>query len=513
LFLQAKCTRKRPGFLSGYIIEMKILFYNWVQFDDPEKRGGGVAVYQKHLIAKMSEDKNDDLFFLSSGIAYNAFMRKAYHRPTTNIFGQKCRTFEIVNSAVTSPGHFCYDADSVLSNSATTRVFLEFVKRHGPFDVVHLDNLEGIPAEVIKLKEIYPTTNLILMLHNYYPFCPQVNLWKREEENCSDYNGGQDCIHCLPYQVDQHVVIAAHRLAFHLKAVGAPPDSWFFRTIFKYIRLLYTPYKYLSRLQGNLIASRDCAKNSITLKEITTKADFFVRRRRTFVSLINDHVDKVLTVSKRVAEIAEHYGIKKDKIEVSYIGTAHAEKQAKYDLRQDYRNILTICYLGYMRKDKGFYFLLDALESMPTPIAKRINVVFAAENKDHKAYERIELLCSNFNKVYYTNGYTHEQLDEILSNVDIGIIPVLWEDNLPQVAIEMVSRGIPVLTSDLGGACELGNNSNFIFRNGDTQDFIDKLEQVLNRDILLSEFWEHAMTPVSFNDHVKQLKYIYKQKY
>jgi len=492
---------------------MKILFYNWVQFDDPEKRGGGVAIYQKHHIAKMSADNKNDIFFLSSGIAYNAFRGKVYLRPTTNIFGQKCRSFEIVNSAVTAPGYFCYDEDSVLSDFETTRVFLDFVKKYGPFDVIHLDNLEGIPAEVIKLKEIYPNTKLILMLHNYYPFCPQVNLWKREEENCSDYNGGLDCIRCLPHQVDRHVVITAHRLAFHLKAVGVSPDSWFFRTIFKNTRLLYTPYKSLSRLLGNRIKNNVHAKNPIALNELTTKADFFVRRRRTFKHLINAHVDKVLAVSKRAAVIAKHYGVDKDNIEVSYIGTTHAENQSKYELRQDYQDKLTICYLGYMRQDKGFYFLLDALENLPLDMAKRINVLFGAQNRDHRAYERIELLCRNFNKVFYTNGYTHEQLDEILGTVDIGIIPVLWEDNLPQVAIEMVSRGIPVLTSDLGGACELGNNPKFIFRNGDTADFIGKLEQVLDREIMLSEFWEQAMTLVSFNDHVKQLEHIYKQEH
>ncbi len=491
---------------------MKILFYNWVQFDDAEKRGGGVAIYQRHHIAKMSEDSNNDIFFLSSGIAYNAFRRQVYYRPTTNIFGQKCRSFEIVNSAVTAPGQFCYDEDSVLSNLETTRIFHDFARTHGPFDVIHFDNLEGIPAEVVQLKAIHPKTKLILMLHNYYPFCPQVNLWKREEENCSDYNAGRDCISCLPHQVDRNVVITAHRLAFHLKAVGIHPDSWFFRTIFKNARLLYTPYRSITWLLKNRFKHQDDVKNTITLNELTTKADFFVCRRKTFITLVNEHIDKVLAVSKRVAMLAEHYGINKDIIEVSYIGTTHAENQSKYDLRQDYKYNLTICYLGYMRQDKGFYFLLNALESMPAQMAKRINVLFAAANRDNKAYERIELLCRNFNKVFYTNGYTHEQLDEILCQVDIGIVPVLWEDNLPQVAIEMVSRGIPVLTSDLGGACELGNNPKFIFHNGDTKDFIVKLEQIINREIMLSEFWERAMPLVSFNDHVRQLERIYKEE-
>jgi glycosyltransferase involved in cell wall biosynthesis len=491
---------------------MKILFYNWVQFDDTEGRGGGVAIYQRNHIAKMCDDKNNEIFFLSSGIAYNAFRHKTYYKPTKNIYGDKCRSFAIVNSAVTAPAHFCYDAEAVLSDSETTRVFLDFVETHGPFDVIHLDNLEGLPAEIMKVKRHYPDTKLILMLHNYYPFCPQVNLWKREKENCSDYNEGRDCMRCLPHPVDPHVVINAHRLAFHLKVIGVSPHSWLFRTAFRYARLLRAPYRYLSRLLGNRSEDRDRTRHPPVLNELTAKVEFFVRRRNTFVSLINNYVDKVLVVSKRVAVLAQHYGINNDKIEVSYIGTVHAEKQQSYTLRQDYHDKLTICYLGYMRRDKGFYFLLKALEHMPKEMARRINVVFAAGTRDHHDYERIQLLGRIFNKVFYANGYTHDHLDEILCNVDMGIIPVLWEDNLPQVAIEIVSRGIPVLTSDLGGACELGNNAKFIFRNGDIGNFIEKLEQVLNKETVLSEFWEQSMPLVSFDDHVKQLDYTYTHR-
>jgi cellulose synthase/poly-beta-1,6-N-acetylglucosamine synthase-like glycosyltransferase len=61
---------------------MKILFYNWVQFEDPEKRGGGVSIYQKNLIEKLSLDRTKDIYFLSSGIAYNFFKQKTYCRRT-----------------------------------------------------------------------------------------------------------------------------------------------------------------------------------------------------------------------------------------------------------------------------------------------------------------------------------------------------------------------------------------------------------------------------------------------
>ena len=488
---------------------MKILFYNWVQFDDPEKRGGGVSIYQKHVVEKLSEDEKNDIYFLSSGIAYNFFIRKTYYRRTKNIFADRCRSFEIVNSSVLSPGHFCYDSESVLKDAQTNKVFMDFINRYGPFDVIHLNNLEGVPAEVLKIKQFYPKTKVFLMLHNYYPFCPQVNFWKRETQQCHDYRNGFDCINCLPHRIGREIVVAAHCLAFHLKYLGVHPNSWLFKQAFAMVRPFYAAYRFVGRMQENSAARPALDMDVPVLMDMTQKAEYFSNRRKTFVSLINDNVDKVLAVSRRVSELAADYGIEKDKLEVTYIGTTHAEGEWKYTKRQGFDKSLTLCYIGYMRRDKGFYFLLDTLEQMPAELAKRIGIIFAAKNTDSSALGRIERLGNRLDQVLYSDGYTHEQLDEILRNADLGVIPVLWEDNLPQVAIEMVSRGVPILTSDLGGASEIGNDDRFVFKNGDIEDFVGKLEQLLNREILLSAYWDNRMKLVTFDEHAKQLQAVY----
>jgi len=254
---------------------------------------------------------------LSSGIAYNFFKRSTYCRRTNNIFRDRCQSFELVNSTVLSPGHFCYDSESVLKDTRTSQVFMEFINRYGPFDVIHLNNLEGLPAKVLTVKESYPQTKVLLMLHNYYPFCPQVNFWKRESESCSDYHDGFDCINCLPHRVNREIVVAAHCLAFHLKSVGAHPDSWLFKRAFAMARPFYAAYRFIGRRLENKDAGAASESDAPVLKELTQKADYFTNRRKIFVSLINKNVDKVLAVSKRVSDIAENYGIEKDKLEVA----------------------------------------------------------------------------------------------------------------------------------------------------------------------------------------------------
>ena len=82
----------------------KILYYNWIQFDEKEKRGGGVTVYQKNIIEEFIKKEEYKVYFLSSGVEYNFFKKKTYIEKTKNIYGEKCKSYKIINSPVPAPG-------------------------------------------------------------------------------------------------------------------------------------------------------------------------------------------------------------------------------------------------------------------------------------------------------------------------------------------------------------------------------------------------------------------------
>jgi len=93
----------------------------------------------------------------------------------------------------------------------------------------------------------------------------------------------------------------------------------------------------------------------------------------------------------------------------------------------------------------------------------------------------------------------------LLRNKNLGIIPVLWEDNLPQVAIEMTAYGVPVLASDLGGASELCNSNLFIFRGGDVKDCIDKITYFSDNPDKLDEYWKHYKKLTTMKQHMTEI--------
>ena len=82
----------------------------------------------------------------------------------------------------------------------------------------------------------------------------------------------------------------------------------------------------------------------------------------------------------------------------------------------------------------------------------------------------------------------------------LAVIPVVWEDNLPQVSIEISSFGVPVLCSDLGGASELCDSDYFKYVGGDIDDFHKKLSYIVKNRKVLNEY---------FNQHIIELNKYY----
>ncbi|MBT8408709.1 MAG: glycosyltransferase [Alphaproteobacteria bacterium] len=496
---------------------MKILFYNWVDYLDDENRGGGVSVYQRNLIRALDARDDAECTFISSGISYDLFNRqprweRVRHGPTEN----RARRFEIVNSGVLSPSHHSFGDPRQVDDPATVETFFDFIEKKGPFDVVHFNNFEGIPVSVLALKERFPDTRVVFSLHNYYPVCPQVNLWFNETAHCADYDEGRKCMTCLPFRPDTRIVELANAVAFNLKKWGIRPGTRIFDRAFSPAMRLggRAARLYQRRIAPRLARGRTSAKKEL-LKRIEAPHVHFTRRRAEITRLINTHCDAVLCVSDRVGEIAKNYGIDPDLVHTSYIGTRHAEKFQETSPRSSLvkeDGTVTLAYLGYMRRDKGFFFLLDALDALPQALTRRLHLVLCSRLINAETLARIERLSAHFASVRFADGYAHDQLDALLKDVDLGLIPVLWEDNLPQVAIEMHARHIPLLTSDMGGAKELGNAPDLVFRAGDKASFTARINAALSGEIDMHAYWARAMAPYSMDDHLKELLPVYRGK-
>lgn len=471
---------------------MKVLLYNWIPFDNEAGRGGGVTVYLKNLIHEIIEhrEKDIELFFLSSGCYYDIYNTSVRYEEISNLYGKKCRTFSIINSPVFSPAYLSfYYLDKVIKDEKLRNILNQFLNEFGPFDVVHFHNFEGLSIPTLECKMSHPDTKFIYTLHNYYPFCPQVNLWKEESKNCKEIHTGEVCINCM----DAHVPCDKlhHKMAMTYNLLKNPSER------------LKKAYQYCGAKLDSYYEVFEKEKIVDSEKERLAKA--LSSYRKVFVETINQNIDTVLAVSKRVYTIAVNMGIEVNKVHTSYIGTKVADFALNCSNSHCKDGILSIIYMGYQRLDKGYYFLVEVLNKMPIELSKKIDVTLIAKKNPNPKFKDVEIEKRKFHRFTSKNGYTKDEMPLLLKDKNLGIIPVLWEDNLPQIAIEMTAFGVPVLASNLGGASELCNSNAFTFKAGDVKDCIDKITYFSNNPDKLDDYWKYYRKLTTMEQHMEEI--------
>lgn len=468
---------------------MKILYYNWVQFDNETRTGGGVNVYQYNLIDALKDRSDYELYFLSSGWKYNPFKKGIYIRETKNIFNEKCRTFEIINSSIIAPAFAIYmNPHKFIADKDSYEILKEFIEQYGPFDVIHFNNMEGLSINSLKVKEDYPDTKIIFSIHNYQPICPLVQYFQNHNNCiCNDFDHGKECLKCAVCFPDKKEYINRYRNYLYAKLP---------KRVSQILKPLINIYTKLFKFKIKYYTGSKSAM----------KPEMYEKYRQYNIAQVNKYVDTVLAVSNKVREIMIQYGINPKIIKTSYIGTKVAENEIGHSIACK-AEPFTISYLGYERIDKGYFFLLNALSKLDEKIKTKMNVVLAVAHI-HENDARKKL--NGFNNVKIYNGYRHEQLQEILSEVNLGIVPVLWEDNLPQVAIEMVATGVPILCSSFGGASELCKSELFKFKGADEKDFIEKLTRFVREPRLLQEYWVNHPALMTMEKHIMELIRYYR---
>lgn len=477
---------------------MKILYYNWVPFDDNARRGGGVTVYLNDLISKMSLDNQLQCSFFSSGLKYT-FDNKLRIEETKNCFSNRVKSFQIINSPVHAPACMQFSNLDIYLNDTTLLNLLEsFWVEQGGFDVVHFNSLEGLSLSVLKLKELHPEAKFYYSLHNYFLFCPQVNLWTSTGMNCYCHSQFPYCSRCVVTS-DSKI----ERLAASAKALLGTRRNIQNTELYKILKIVANKIRYFSIEKRMSELAANCIADDL--------GGVFVKYRTQNLDAANCYFDAIFAVSQRVADIAQSFGIRTDKLFVDYIGTEVASNcRIPKEVPEKY---LCVGYLGYARADKGFNVLLDALSSLPSHASSKLDILLAAKCDTQEIYDKYklqtDLMMERFHSLRFKNGYSKSEQHDLLEQIDLGVVPVLWEDNLPQVAIEYIAFGIPIITSDCGGAKELCTNIDFIYNGNDIHALAKKLEEFTEVPKKLSLFWDDMPKLTTMEEHIQNLKVYY----
>lgn len=132
-------------------------------------------------------------------------------------------------------------------------------------------------------------------------------------------------------------------------------------------------------------------------------------------------------------------------------------------------NDIVFGYIGTLIQYKGIEVLLDLFVN--NKILKKYKILVAGSGE--KKYENFLKQKYKAKNIIFLGQVKQE---EFFSNVDITLVPSLWEEPLGMIVIESLLFGKPVITSNMGGLPEMiENGMGYIFDPKIKDDLVNKI--------------------------------------
>jgi glycosyltransferase involved in cell wall biosynthesis len=184
---------------------------------------------------------------------------------------------------------------------------------------------------------------------------------------------------------------------------------------------------FIRKLFGRLKINLPKVKNSRLNKRVNLVSDFF------------SNASKILPVSKGVEKIFSDL-LPSSKYLTLNIGNSSASNFREKE--QPLRNNINVAFLGTLNKHKGAELFIDIASRV-----KNESINFCFYGRTDKHYSSLLAL----NGIKDNGPYSPSNLKDILYDIDLGFVLPIWEDNGPQVVMELLNNGVPVVGTKVGG--------------------------------------------------------------
>lgn len=336
-----------------------------------------------------------------------------------------------------------------LSEPRTEAAFARVLRDVRP-DVVHIQDLSGLPSSVIEVAAAAEVPT-VMTLHDYLPLCSTMRLFDSDGRICLRREVGADCVARNAKASPDARPLIRETLAFEIGRAR---------------RLLRLDARFDPFFEGRLVQA--ALARAVThdrppepVERVTPAADpglapGFQRRRDTNVERLG-HVDRLIAQSPRLAEIYTTLGVSGERMSTLRSIPAHIERLHPRALRAPPSPITFATLNGCASPSKGSEIVLAALRTLRAHGHEGRFRFRVMGHVDDAA--RDELL--DHQGVAIHGEYERAELNDLLDDVDVGILPSVWEEALGYTGLELLAKGVPLIANPLGGIVEYA-------REGDT---------------------------------------------
>jgi glycosyltransferase involved in cell wall biosynthesis len=388
-------------------------------------RRGGLVAYIEDLMREQAR-RGHDLDYFFSGRQYpwvNGPRLRRWERGGVAML-------EVVNSPLYDHGR---QPQLELAEPGIERMLDRVIDEVRP-DVVHVQELAGLPSSVLEIvrRAGVPT---VVTLHDYFPLCSTFRLLDAQGQVCLRQQVGADCAVTTAADPRHPGLMIAASVQFDLARMPL-------------VRRVDPSRRgpWIRRL-ANAAARRDVARRRSAPVSVASP-EAFQRRREVNIDRLN-RAGCLIAVSNRVADIYSQLGVSRAKIRTLELTLAHIERLRPR--RSPGQAPLTFATLaGLESVAKGGQILLEAMSQLLVPASEgRLRLLVFGH-----ALPELARQAATLPGVEIRGAYEPDELDTVLEEVDVGIMPSIWEEAYGFAGIEFLAKGIPVIANAIGGMPE-----------------------------------------------------------
>jgi len=289
---------------------------------------------------------------------------------------------------------------------------------------------------------------VVITLTDFWFFCPRINL-VRPDGTLSDAKifDVQECTRCR-YEEQR-------RFLFPARIFPGLADS-FWKTSF-------------DAAWSNLIGIQD-TKN------------MFEERNKVLLNVLSQ-ASAIICPSRFLSDSIIARGLSPEKISI----VQHGLDKSNWDPIVESRSngVFKIGYLGQISKHKGLHILIRAFKILQ--VDKPIELIVYGDNSTEPSYtDSLYRLVDNDLRIKFLGKYSYNQIGNIFSQLDVVVIPSIWNEIGPWVMYEALDTKTPVLASDIPNMSHIihhGENG-LLFECGNWQDLVNELQRLIEDDDL-----------------------------
>ena len=446
----------------------KVLYIGFIL---PHFSKGGALVYQNALLEEVNNRGWDITCF---------FATPRYtipNRPRLRIwYKNKIKFIELYNSYElgyrVNPVKQCY-------HPVIEKLTQKILEEENP-DLVHFHELQMHPPSIIDIvyERKIPSLKTI---HNYYDICSQRDLMYEGKELCLDFDNGRRCVQC------SKILQVAH-MSLKQRITHMLLPLW-----------LYRPCSIFYGRIKKIVCRKNNQNNVKCNYEIADyHPDQFCFRRQFFIERLNK-LDAIHCSSHRSAEILANHGVLSEKIKIIPLSARNIEEISPKPLRGSHYPIV-FGYTGGNVLSRGYEVLIGAFSTLDQTKAKLI--IWGADMP--------KILDKKLN-IELRKPYRIERIKELFKEIDVGLIPSIWEEVFGIIGIEWLTARIPVIGSKIGGITEWlkdGENG-FLVPPNDIAQLAEKMQLFIEDITLVAKLQQKIKPWKNLNQHADEMIALY----